>query len=207
MNCSNYLMILVITLPIFCQTKSPSARVQEKIQQIEKGDDRTILDLGTLGDRSAVPYLQKLRRNPDGGFWGNASISAQMALAKLGDEKAKEQILAEASSDDNPALQVHAVGELAYLGGKDVIRILIGLLAMDKERFGKGFDPNRRDPNGEHPIDVVIYDPLNLNAMRALTQIVSNPPVDPKAEPKQADVPLWRKWYEAHKDDHHNDQP
>ena len=123
-----------------------------------------------------------------------------MALSRLGDEKEKGTILAEANSDD-PMLQEHAVSKLAYVGGKDAIKILIGLLGIDKDRYAKWYDPNRRGPNGERPICVVIYEPLNLVAMRALAQMVSAAPVDPKAEPTQSDVSLWRKWYLTHKDD------
>jgi len=124
-----------------------------------------------------------------------------MALAKLGDEKERNQILMDANTGDDPALQELAVRKLAYVGGSDAIRTLVGLLGMDKPRNPKGYDPKLDRPVEERPLDRVVFVPLNLRAMEALAQIVSNPPVDPKAKPTQADVPLWRKWYEMHKDD------
>jgi len=182
MNLTIYLTIVAtVTIPVFSQVAPSSATLREKIREIEKGERQAILDLGKMADRSAIPYLQRLRQNEDGGQFGSISISAQMALAKLGDEKEMGQILSEANSDD-PRLQERAVSKLAYVGGKEAIATLIGLLGIDKYRDQKGGEPNRRGPNGELPFERVIFEPLNLDAMKVLAQIVPNPPVDPKAK-------------------------
>ena len=180
------------------QERRSSPQVEELILKAESGDRQAILQMGSLGDQSAVPYLQKIREDSSEGF-GSASSYAQMALAKLGVKKELDEILKEANSDD-PAIQQAAVKKLGYIGGRDAIGALVGLLDQNKYRSMKGFDPNRRGPNGERPQGREVFPPLNLDAMRALSQIVSSPPVDPRATPTEADVATWRRWYEANKD-------
>ena len=68
-------MLAAVAIPMFCQVDSPSLRVAEKIKEIDNGEKQAILDLGTLGDLSAIPELRRLREANDDGqlaalpFW------------------------------------------------------------------------------------------------------------------------------------------
>lgn len=188
------LVCFIWILPLCCQTGTDSkqARMSTLMQRIENGDNNAILELGSLGDRSAIPYLQKLLTSQK--HFGSASSNAQMALAKLGEKTQFAEILNELKSDD-PAVQDNAVKKLTYVGGYESIRALINLLDDSAWREMKGFDPNRRGPKGEAPQGDVAFLPLGYMAMLALSQIAPNPPVPAGTAPKAEHIPLWRKWW------------
>src|ERR1043166_965506 len=93
---------------------SPS-RVSALIQAAKAGDPTKILEMGSLGDRSAVPYLQEVVHSRHR-YFGSPAANAQMALAKLGEQKQWGEILRELHSDE-PTEQDHAVEKLSYIGG------------------------------------------------------------------------------------------
>lgn len=166
------------------------------VERIEKGDRKAILELGYLGDLSVVPYLRKLLQQPNKNF-GGVSSNAQMALAKLGDKEQMQVILSELGSQ-NPHLQHQAVKKLAYVGGDDSIRALARALTETKWKVGKDHDPEARGPKGERPMDRVVYRPLALAAMKALAQIVSDPPVSASVQPTLDLIPVWSEWLKRH---------
>jgi HEAT repeat protein len=155
----------------------------------EHGDRRAILELGRLGDKSAIPFLSRIAQQPDKQFH-SAAANARMALAKLGLQSEFDGIVNELRSDD-PAEQHNAVQKLEYINGPQAIRTLIGLLEYTEWRVGKRV----LGPNGEPPKDKLIYVPQSYAAMQALARIVPNPPVQPGTEPTDALVPVWRKWW------------
>jgi hypothetical protein len=166
----------------------PAKRLQELLQAAERGDRQAILELGSLGDKSAIPVLNRIAGQPD--RFHEAAASAHMALAKLGVQSEFDLIVKDLHSDD-PAVQYNAVQKLEYIASPQAIRTLIGLLDDSKWRTGKSV----RGPHGEPPQDKLIYVPQSYAAMQALARIVPNPPVPPGTEPADALIPVWRKWW------------
>ena len=195
------LLVVMLTGSVNAQagTEQKKAKVKPLMERVESGDQKAILDLGLLGDKSVIPYLQEIIAQASHKNFGGEASNAQMALAKLGEKKQLDEILSELYSDD-PAIQDDAIKKLTYVGGKDSIRTLAKLLDDTKWRQMKGFDPNQRGPHGEIPQGRVLYPPRSLLAMKALAQIVPNPPASSTIEPTEEDLPKWREWWKDNND-------
>lgn len=190
------LMMLNVSF-VFSETETGTAmeRKNQLIKKVENGDQKAILELGSLGDKSVVPVLRGILSRASHRNYGGEAANAQMALAKLGEKQQLKEILAEFDSDD-PALQDDAIKKLTYVGGNESVRALVKLL--DDKQWRKGKDG--AGPKGEPPMDKVFYSPRYILAMKALAQIVPNPPVPPQSEPTEKDLPKWREWWKQNQD-------
>lgn len=203
-NLLTALLVVMLTVSVNAQagTEQKKAKVKPLMERAEAGDQKAILDLGLLGDESVIPYLKKFLEQPNKNF-GSAASNAQMALARLCGGEQFEEILNELKSED-PSVQTDAIKKLTYVEGPKSIRVLAKLLTDSDEnkkwRVMKGYDPNKRGPQGEIPQGKVFYHPRNYLAMKALAQIVPNPPTMPTSEPTEEDLPKWREWWESNKD-------
>lgn len=169
------------------------------IEQIEHGNHNAILELGNTGDKTIIPYLQKLLQHPNKNF-GSIASNTQMALAKLGDEKQLDEILSELNSD-TPKVQDDAIKKLSYVRNNKSIKALVQLLddpQFTKYRSLKGSGTNGKQD--EKPrLDRALYEPLSYMAMKALANIVPNPPIDPKTQPTKDHIQKWQHWWENNK--------
>lgn len=190
------LAALLVSSFAYSQDKKAGRRA-ELVERISKNDPRAILELADEGDKSAIPMLREELKKKDKRF-GSAATNAQMALAKLGERKQLDEILAENDSDD-PAVQDHAIEKLAYVGGKEAIRKLGALLNDEQWRSMKGFDPKKRGPKGEQPQGDVVFLPRSQLAVKALSRIVPDSPTQPKKKPSKDDIQKWRDWWKNNK--------
>lgn len=173
------------------------------IQAAKTGNKEAILELGKQGKRGAIPELKKIRDDNKNKAFGSISSCAQMALAKLGDSEAMNEILAELQSDD-PMSQDHAIKKLAYIANNEAMEVLVNLLEDNKPRKMKGYDPNMRGPKGEMPQGKILYEPINVIAMKTLATIIPNPIIPADKLPTQENIQKWREWWEANSNKYSN---
>lgn len=166
----------------------PTTQVAEMIDQVKEGNTPAILQMGKRGDKSAVPFLRTLVQQPNKNF-DSVAANAQMALAKLGEEEQLNEILREAEGDDLAVQYIAISRKLPYVGGPKVVGVLVRLL--DDTDYHSVF--GKAGPNGELP-NRVVYEPPSFLAMKALAQIVPNPPVNPQVQPTEAHIQIWREW-------------
>jgi len=166
------------------------------VQAADSGNNDAILELGKRGGGETIPVLQKIREKDKNKAFGSASSCAQMALAKLGDSEAMDEILAELKNEE-PVSQDNAIKKLTYVANNKAIEVLIGLLGNNKPRKMKGYDPNMRGPKGEMPQGKILYEPINVIAMKALATIIPNPIVSADKLPAQENIQKWREWWQA----------
>lgn len=170
--------------------------VKELLLAAERGDTDAILQLGREReeDQAVVALLSNIRSNSKYRNFGSPFACAQMALARLGDNEAMAEILAEVESVE-PGIQDYAIRKLAYVGSPRAVEILVSLLENDEPRKTKEW----RGPNGEKPLDKLIYYPINIMALRALAEIMPNPIVvlGKREFPTQEDVRRWLEWWES----------
>lgn len=160
-------------------------------RKIEWGFPDAILDLGTHGNRQALPAIRALAQMGDTRIRAERFDSipgrAQAALAKLGDEDEFAAIVAELESPSTD----DAVRKLQYIGGRKAAVALLDSLADVK--FLADFPDWRLD--GDHAPGVIFdHDEAIENA---LIKMVINPP-DTTGE--QRNKFKWLDWWASHKD-------
>lgn len=177
------------------QTRMESS-LEALVQAADSGNNDAVLELGKRGEREITPILQKIREKNKNKAFGSVSSCAQMALAKLGDSKATDEILAELKSDE-PMSQDNAIKKLTYVANNKAIEILISLLENNSPRKMKGYDSNMRGPKGEMPQGKILYEPINVIAMKALATIIPNPIISANKLPSQGNIQKWREWWQV----------
>jgi hypothetical protein len=201
MNSAPFRLFPAITIflaVLVTQTHCLSAVVSrdELIQKILAGDEQAILELGNLGDKSAVPFLQTLLGRPNKSY-GSAACYAQMALAKLGEKQQQDEIVNELSSED-PSLQDDAFRKLAYVGGSLAVKT-VALFLTDTKYDSWREMKQEPVPDGQKHMDVVGFEPLSWMAVRVLAEILPDPVTTPGRTPTKESVQKWREWWEANK--------
>ena len=160
---------------------APPVAYAEMLSRVRQGDRDVILRLGEMGDVAQMDLLRTID-----------SPAARMALARLGDRAEFDRIVAELR-DTDMWVQSDAVEKLAYIGGRDAVDVLEGLLDETSWRV------DQPPPIGDlQPIDAVLHSPLSLLAMNALREIVPNPPVNEDAT--GAHVSIWKQWLSENRD-------
>ena len=163
-------------------------RVSELAQAIEKRPTGTaILELGRIGTRNEIPFLRSIRDRlrdapPERLSDREASEAAQMAMAKLGDNAAFQEILEELRNP-NQSVQQAVFNKFKYIRNKEVFRELYRLLDDDHDRGGRG--------------DQVFW-PFSYFAMQTLAETVPNPPIRGLLLPSKENVAIWKKWFQDH---------
>jgi hypothetical protein len=161
------------------------------VRKIEWGFPDAILDLGTHGDRQALPVLQRLAQLGDTRIRAERFDSirgrAQAALAKLGDQDEFAAIVAELESPNS----VDAVQKLQYVGGRKAAVALLESLVDVK--FLADFPDWKFD--GDHAPGVIFDHDEAIE--RALIKMVINPP-DTTGE--QRNKSKWLDWWASHTD-------
>jgi len=111
-----------------------------------------------------------------------------------------EHSLTDELNSDDPNIQDDAIRKLEELGTDHAIATLAGCLDHNKWRQAKGFDPERRGPNGELPQGRLIYEPLSYMALRSLSRMISGAPTVPMDRPlSDEDVINWKSWWSENK--------
>ncbi len=155
--------------------------VRALLLQLERGRARAIRVLGRLGDPTVRSVLERYVSQKRG-----VGELAQQALAKLGDERYLNEIIAELNVEG--PVRSKAIEKLAYIASKSTVREIAKFL----------YDP-RMPPSEIGPRDRVGYLPYQHTAAWALGQIVENPPVQKDLGLlTEQDIEAWKAWWEAH---------
>jgi len=155
-------------------------------------DGNSILEAGKTGDPDFIAPLRSYFTTR----WADSfnRHQAVMALARLGDGRAQQQIVCKFYGDDKITMQNAAEVDLPYVGGWFAIRLYRYLLFPEADkRFRKA----------KNPSDLGYVSPVIWSLM-LLPKIVPNPPLPPfelvgdsKRDPQQ-DANLWLDWIHEH---------
>ena len=155
-------------------------------------DGNSILEAGKTGDPTLITPLRSFATSRQGGSF--VQHQAVLALAKLGDQKAQQQIVCNFYGDNKISMQDAAETDLPYVGGWFAIRLYRYLLSPEADR---------RFRKAKNPSDLGYVSPVIWSLM-LLPKIVPNlalPPFelvsDSKRDP-QRDANLWLSWIHEH---------
>jgi HEAT repeat protein len=144
-----------------------------------------IIEATKTEDPALIPHLKVLASDEK---WrsktGRAEFQAHIALAKLGEPVALQEIFSEVDSRDY-LIRSAAVAKLAQIGSKDAYRQLYELLD----------DTTVRDDNKAN--DVIIY-PNSKLVMEELGKIFKDVPRRPNGVVSY-DTAAWKAWFEKNK--------
>jgi hypothetical protein len=156
------------------------------IIQLHQGHVRAIPLLGRFGDATVRGVLEPYASRP-----GRVGESAREALAKLGDQRRLNEIMADLNSQGPK--RSDTLRKLAYIKNPSTVRQIAQLL----------YD-NQVPPAERGPRDVVIYFPYRYEAAAALQRIVDNPPVNKERtlQLTEQDIEAWKRWWEAHQQEY-----
>jgi hypothetical protein len=151
------------------------------IEQLDKGNGKAARILGKSGNTSLIPVLEKYLGKNVG-----MTINVRQSLAKLGEKKYLNEIMAELESESYNTC-VNAIRELGYIGNKEAIRKIAEFLF------------NTENPKSGSP--GVEYTPYRFIAAETMQKIISNPPVRKKVAGlySEEDIQLWRNWWQKNK--------
>ncbi|HEX3156254.1 MAG TPA: hypothetical protein VHV32_16625 [Candidatus Angelobacter sp.] len=153
----------------------------------------SLLEAGKTGDPAMIQPLRTFAMSRQADSFGQHQ--AVLALAKLGDQKAQQQIVCAFYGDDKIAMQNAAETDLPYVGGWFAIGLYRYLLSPEADkRFRKA----------KNPSDLGYVSPVIWSLM-LLPKIVPNPPLapfdpgagDPKRDPQQ-EGKVWLDWIQEH---------
>jgi HEAT repeat protein len=201
------LHILFLCSFALCQNDMDRSRVNRLEATVKSGvkDDslRLIIEAGESGDKSVIPYLEKLASQPSERLVLHSIESyAQVALAKLGSESHLTLILRQVD-DENIFVQDVGMKKLAMVGGRTAFLTFLRLLDdLDYRRekpskveaekaVGAGRPQSRRGDE--------VLDPRSYLAMRLLAEICPNPPVTKSTPLSPETAQLWKVWFESNK--------
>jgi hypothetical protein len=184
--CSVFVMLFSVVL-LFAEDQPP------KSAPLGGGDKATInalrsqlkRELSETGkDRQRSVEVRQIRRK----------------LAKMGDLEERMRIIERLKSED-PATQLNAVQDAAYVDGRDMIAALAELLNVTNGY--QSVTSGELGPKGERLQGDLVYEPVSLVAAKALAKLVETPPVPPVGKEKKFytddDVKKWQKWWEKNK--------
>lgn len=185
-------LFLISFSKVFSQTDI----VSELKQQIEEGNSKFILEVLSepykAQDVQLKPFLKKLASDEKQRLiYDSPSFFAQIALAKLGEQDAIEQIYSEVEINDSSYLV--GMKKLFLIGGKIAIKKFY-LLLDDNSQVEIKKDYSKP----EVPVNDVFYYPKSTMAIYYLSQSVSNPPT--RSGVPSNKVSLWKEWFERHKE-------
>jgi hypothetical protein len=158
-------------------------------------DGKYLVEAGNTGDTDLILPLRSYLTTRSADSFNKRQ--AVMALAKLGDQRAQQQIVCAFYGDDKIAMQDTAERDLPYVGGWFAIRLYRYLLSPEADkRFWKAKKPESSDIGYVSPA---------VWALMQLPKVVPNPPLAP-FDPGASDarrVPaqegkVWLDWIREH---------
>jgi len=162
---------------------SPTAKVLKA--KVEQGDEGAILEAAKTGDQSLKPYLKALAADEQRRTNQNSSaFAAHIALAKLRDDEALQQIFAELKSEDF-SVQDSAIAKLALSSQKAAYRKLYELLD----------DTEPRQSRSSHGF----YNTKSVIVMYELGRAVENPPLLANGMVNDRYISAWKAWFAKNK--------
>jgi hypothetical protein len=171
---------------------TPLSRNAREAMVAAIADGNSLFEAGKTGDPALIPPLRAFATSRRADSFGQHQ--AVLALAKLGDQKAQQQIVCKFYGDDKITMQDAAETDLPYVGGWFAIKLYRYLLSPEADkRFQKAKETS----------DLGYVSPAIWSLM-LLPKVVSNPPLPPfelvgdsKRIP-QRDGNLWLDWIQEH---------
>jgi hypothetical protein len=204
-----YVSILCLcSVGVLAQTTIPaSGKINAALlERVGRGEYSAILEAGRTGDTNLIPYLQaQITGEPT----DPPTEAAKMALAKLGVRKYLDQIVAEVALPNSALFAAYQNGQpvgasdptvmrvvnyhalekafekLAYVRNRSTVKIVAAFL-YNTESFYNAPDVPPSWPSGA--------------AVRALRQMVDNPPALPAVHTGEQEDRAWQQWWEKNKD-------
>lgn len=158
-------------------------------------DGRYLLDAGKTGESALIAPLRSYLASRSADSFSRRQ--AVMALAKLGDQKAQQEIVCEFYSGNKNVMQDAAEIDLPYVDGWFAIRLYRYLLSPEA-------DKRFRKARKQEPTDLAYLSPA-VWALMQLPKAVPNPPLAPfdpgsgdsKRNPQQ-EGKVWLDWIQEH---------
>ena len=122
-----------------------------------------------------------------------AAANAQMALARLGEKREMDEILAESKSDD-PEVTLASVKKHGYVRSKAAVQALV--LQLDDTKLKR---KSQRGPDGKIRTGHVIFGAPAFEAAKELADIAPDGPQTSKDNPTEDDVKRWKEWWKTNK--------
>jgi hypothetical protein len=190
-----FIIVIGFSQSVISQIENSTDTTKTLIEKIKTEGQKAILDAGKSGDKSLVPYLKTLVN----------SASAQMALAKLGEDEYLNQILLETESSEIN-IQNFAIRKLAYVANKQAFRKLYKLLDNKKERGKKECEKEIRKVEETKSdtskcgfcCDVMVFS-MASEVVRVLSKTIESPPVK-SSYGTDEDIQIWKKWFEENRE-------
>lgn len=202
-----FLLLVLLSSNVLAQTEELSATAKYLKSQVETGDYNAILKAGDSGDLTLIPYLKQLASNMKGRSNSNSSAyEAHIALAKLGDNEALQQILAGIDAE-NPDVQDKAMKKLSLVGGKEAFKKFHQLLDDTAPRENPECQKRLENFKKNHPeggncgfcCDVVFFS-KSVSAILLLSDMVDNPPTKRGTTWNlEKNIQLWKEWFAKNK--------
>ena len=158
-------------------------------------DGRYLLEAGKTEESDLIAPLRSYLASRSADSFNRRQ--AVMALAKLGDQRAQQEIICTFYDGDKITMQDTALRDLPYIGGWFAIRLYRYLLSPEAEkRFLKAKEPEFSDMGYVLPA---------VWALMQLPKVAPNPPLapfdpgagDPKRDPQQ-EGKVWLDWIQEH---------
>ena len=158
-------------------------------------DGNSILEAGKTGDPALIAPLRSFATSRRADSF--AQHQAVLALAKLGDQKAQQEIVCEFYSGNKNVMQDAAEIDIPYVDGWFAIRLYRYLLSPEA-------DKRFRKARKQEPTDLAYLSPV-VWALMQLPKVAPNPPLapfvpgagDPKRDPQQ-EGKVWLDWIQEH---------
>jgi hypothetical protein len=173
----------------------PEPADRERGYQIQEEKKAILLQLGAISDQAAVPVLKEYAYRQPSKPVSFVEGCAHVALAKLGDQTAFDEIVAELRDADR-AIHSQAFTKLGMVGNTHAIKILASYLSdtsipkVDESSL----------PPGTVPADDIEFRRRCDMAAAALAQTIKPSPTETKPEfYTDEDIQKWREWWEANK--------
>lgn len=200
------LYILILCSSALCQNEMDRNRVNRLEATVKSGvtEDslRMIIEAGESGDKSVIPYLEKLASQPsERNVLHSIESYAQVALAKLGMDYQLNMILKQVD-DENIFVQDVGMKKLAMVGGRNAFATFLRLLDdtdYRSEKFIKDEPEKIVDGRPHSKKGDEVLEPRSYLAMTLLTEISPNPPVTKTTPLSPETAQLWKIWFESNK--------
>lgn len=202
-------IFLVLVLSInsaFAQTKAPTTGVEYLKSKVETGDYDAVREAGDSGDITLIPYLKHLASDVKQRSNANSTaFQAHIALAKLGDKKALQEILTEVDAE-NPEVQDRAMQKLSLIGGDSILKKFYQLLddtspreSLEAKKHTQKSKENDNESKDYKVIDVAVFYTRSSMAIYYLSQMIDNPPTRKDFAVGEKDIAIWKEWFRKNK--------
>jgi len=177
------------------------------IQRILAGDLHAINEAGASGNRVFVPYLRRELQDPRYKDDSRSPIPvARAALAKLGElDQLQELWCLSISEDEYPGI-FGPRPAFGFVGGWYAYQALQKFLQPEGDiHFDRAY--KKYLAKHQHDIDYPPIEPPSYYAVKALTEMVPDPPArwdqegDLHPDRLERDKQIWLDWIAAHKDE------